>query len=87
MGEFLILGERSDELFAEIVGLDFSSPPGELAKIRGRVPTEGALMRAFHRGEAELLVADAEAMRTAIGRRGSAAPTPSPSCSCASPTR
>jgi hypothetical protein len=63
MREQTVLGERCGDLFEEIVGLDFTFPPAELAHVEGRVHLQGALMRAFHRAEAKLLIADAGAMR------------------------
>jgi hypothetical protein len=79
MGGLKVLGERCDELSVEMVGLEFTFLPGDLARVHGRVPPQGAVMRAIHRAEAELLVADAKAMgegvyshRTAEHRRAAA---------------
>jgi hypothetical protein len=68
MRDLRVLGEHGDELVAELLELTFTFPPGELALIHGPVPIDGAVMRALHRAEAELLVADAEAMRAGAYR-------------------
>ena len=58
------MGERCDDLLADIVRLDFTLRPGaDLAVVHGRVSNEGPLTRPVFRCEAELLLADAEAMR------------------------
>jgi hypothetical protein len=63
MGDLEVLGEHCHALSVELVGLKFTFLPGEVARVHGRVPPQGAVMRAIHRAEAELLVVDAEAMR------------------------
>jgi hypothetical protein len=65
----MVVGERCDDLLEDIVRLDFTFRPGaDLAQVHGRVPNEGALMRAVYRCKAELLLADAEAMRSGAYR-------------------
>jgi hypothetical protein len=61
MRDVMVVGERCDDLLEDIVRLDFTFRPGaDLALVHGRVPNEGAVYRC----EAELLLADAEAMRS-----------------------
>lgn len=59
----MVMGERCQDLAKDLLGLNLSFLPGGMARMDGRVPAEGSLMRAFLRAEAELLVADADAMR------------------------
>jgi hypothetical protein len=66
MSDLMVLGERCGDLAAELSGLELEMLPGDLARLSGKVAVDGPLMRAMHRAEAELLLADAAAM--AAGR-------------------
>jgi len=59
----MVMGERCQDLAEDLLALNLSFLPDGMALVDGRVPAEGSLMRAFLRAEAELLVADADAMR------------------------
>ena len=59
----MVMGERCRDLAEDLRALNYTFLPDGMARVDGRVPTEGSLMRAFLRAEAELLVTDADAMR------------------------
>jgi hypothetical protein len=66
MTSMTVLGELVDDLAAEFRSLEMDAQPDGLCEFRGRVPLDGALMRACFRAEAELLLDDTAAM--AAGR-------------------
>jgi hypothetical protein len=62
MTDVLVLGERFDDVGDELVGFDVEWRDDGRAEVTGRMSADGALMRALCRAEAELLLADADAM-------------------------
>src|SRR5690348_9059930 len=59
----MVMGELCDDLATELLGFTFTFRPGSpTAEMTGPVDPEGPLVRALLRGEAELLMADADAM-------------------------
>lgn len=66
MRDTIVLGERAGDLADELLGLDLSLHSDMTATVSGQMRMDGPLWRAILRAEAELLLADAEAM--AAGR-------------------
>jgi hypothetical protein len=63
MSSNLILGESADEICQALLGLDLAVRADGTSTLKGAVEPGGPLVRALMRAEAELLVADALAMR------------------------
>jgi hypothetical protein len=63
----IVLGEHIDDLGAELLALEWGDARGGMVRITGRLRSDGPLVRAMLRAEAELLIDDAQAM--ADGRR------------------
>jgi hypothetical protein len=63
MSSNLILGESADEICEALLGMDLQLRPRGTARLNGKVDATGPLVRALLRAEAELLVADALAMK------------------------
>jgi hypothetical protein len=57
----LVLGELGSDIASELSGFTVEYE-GDRARLEGRFPEAGALMRAWFRAEAELLLADATDM-------------------------
>ena len=79
MRDMIVLGERCGDIADELRGLTYTFLPDEMAEVNGKVPPQGAVVRAWCRAEAELLLADADAMaagryapRTSAQRRSAA---------------
>jgi len=64
----IVLGERCGDIADELLGLDISFHSDMTATVSGQMQMNGPLWRAILRAEAELLLADADAM--AAGRYG-----------------
>jgi hypothetical protein len=56
------MGERCEDIAEEMLGLDIRFGPDKSATVSGRMQADGPLWRAILRVEAELLLADADAM-------------------------
>ena len=66
MRDMIVLGERCGDIADEMLGMDVDIHPDGTATVSGRMRMNGPLWRAILRAEAELLLADADAM--AAGR-------------------
>jgi hypothetical protein len=66
MRDATVFGERCGDVGDELLGMDVDVHPDGTATVSGRFQENGPLWRAILRAEAELLMADADAM--AVGR-------------------
>lgn len=66
MRDTCVLGERYGDIADEMLGMDVDVHPDGTTTVSGRLQMNGPLWRAVLRAEAELLLADADAM--AAGR-------------------
>jgi len=58
----MVLGERCTDIAVDLRGFSVTWRPDDMAELHGRFPEFGPLARALYRAEAELLLADANAM-------------------------
>ena len=62
MRDTIIFGERVDDIGDELLGLEITDRSGGGVTVEVPFKQDGPLLRALFRAEAELLIADAEAM-------------------------